>query len=205
MRKLAEAEKKLTEVHALKAQMPQAANDSALLKIKTDENFRTQIEMDGAPLTAPLSPERRKRLIELISQFRPWIEGGAAPPPQTVYPAAAHASRPPVPVPVPEPEPTLKPVPAALTLTPQKPKTDPETEFKLLSMVKQIDFVLQKRLAGTALEPLGIHLQDTIHGGLEVMIGSKKFETIDDVPDENIKSAIRAAIAEWEEKYVPGA
>lgn len=72
-------------------------------------------------------------------------------------------------------------------------------------MVKQIDVVLQKRIAGTALEPLGIRLQDTIHGGIEVMIGSKKFETIDDVPDANIKSAIRAAIAEWEQKYVPGA
>ncbi len=33
----------------------------------------------------------------------------------------------------------------------------------------------------------------------------KKFDTIDDIPDANIKSAIRAAIAEWEPKYVPGA
>jgi hypothetical protein len=99
----------------------------------------------------------------------------------------------------------VKPVPANLTLTPQKPKTDPEIEFKLLSMVKQIDFVLQRRILGTPLETMGIHLNDTLHGGLEVQVGSQKFETIDDVPDANIKAAIRAAIAEWETKYVPGA
>jgi hypothetical protein len=40
---------------------------------------------------------------------------------------------------------------------------------------------------------------------LEVQIGSQKFETIDDVPDPNIQSAIRAAIVEWETKYIPGA
>ena len=99
----------------------------------------------------------------------------------------------------------MKPVPATLTLNPQKPKTDPEVEFKLLSMVKQIDFVLQKRILGTPLETMGIRLNDTLQGGLEVQIGAQKFETIDDVPDANVKAAIRAAIAEWEQKYVPGA
>ncbi len=203
-RKFAEAEKILKEAQALKDQAPQAAGKPALLKLINDENFRAQIEMDGKPLVAPLTPERRKRLLELINQFRPWIEGGDVSS-QTFPPAFAAPQTPPEPVSVPEPDSTLKPVPVNLISPAQKPKTDPETEFKLLSMVKQIDVVLQKRIAGTALEPLGIRLQDTIHGGIEVMIGSKKFETIDDVPDANIKSAIRAAIAEWEQKYVPGA
>ncbi|HND50023.1 MAG TPA: hypothetical protein PLL95_15755, partial [Anaerolineales bacterium] len=105
---------------------------------------------------------------------------------------------------VPYVPPTVKPVPVILGVNNQKTKTDPESEFKLLSMVKQIDVVLQKRLAGTSLEPLGIHLNDSLQGGLEVQIGSQKFETIDDVPDANIKAAIRAAIAEWEQKYIPG-
>lgn len=209
-RKLAEAQEKLAEAQALKAQPPQAANEAALLKLKNDENFRVQIEMDGQPLTAPLTPEKRKRLIELIGQFRPWVEGGMAPSQpvtsQSTFASAASAPQPnPEPVSVPPLPPALKPVPAKLTLTPQKPQTDPQTEFKLLSMVKQIDVVLQKRIAGTPLEAFGIHLQDTPQGGLEVLIGTRKFETIDDVPDEGIKSAIRAAIAEWEQKYVPGA
>lgn len=202
-RKLAEAEQKLQEAQTLMPQTPRTRSEAALLKLKNDDNFRVQIEMDGQPLTAPLTPERRKRLIELVSHVRPWLEGGT---PQQAFTSAPSAPRPsPEPVPVPPAPPTLKPVPVNLTLTPQKPKTDPETEFKLLSIVRQIDAVLQKRNAGTALEGRGIRLQETPQGALEVHIGTQKFETIDDVPDANIKNAIRAAIAEWEQKYVPGA
>jgi hypothetical protein len=32
----------------------------------------------------------------------------------------------------------------------------------------------------------------------------RKFEGIDDVPDDQIKAAIRAAINTWEAKYTPG-
>ena len=92
-----------------------------------------------------------------------------------------------------------------ISLNPQKPKVDPEMEFKLLSIVRQIDTVLQKRIVGTPLEKFGIRLHETAQGGLEVQVGSQTFETIEDVTDADIKAAIRAAIAEWETKYVPGA
>ena len=213
--RIAEARKMLDEAKALNAQAPkvvqQVVNEPSLLKLKSDDGLRVQIEMDGSPLMAPLTVDRKKRLIELLNHIRPWLEGAtaapqAAPAPQVVsQPAPQPLQTPPVSAPVPQPEPELKPVPATLTLNPQKPKTTPEQEFKLLSMVKQIDFVLQKRIAGTPLEAMSIHLNDTLHGGLEVQIGSQKFETIDDVPDPNIQSAIRAAIVEWETKYVPGA
>lgn len=206
-RKISEAQQKLEEARTLTAQ---SANEPALLRLKSDDGFRVQIEMDDKPLSAPLTPERRKRLIELIGHVRPWLEGATAAPqaatPQTPIsrPLTAPPSAP-APVPVPPVSPTLKPVPATLSLTPQKPKTDPVTEFKLLSIVKQIDAVLQTRIAGTPLESIGLHLQETPQGALEVLIGTRKFESIDDVPDANIKDAIRAAIAEWEQKYVPGA
>lgn len=198
-KKFAEAEQLLKEAQALGANVPHAGDDKPLLKVMEGENFRVRIEMDGKPLAAPLTPERKKRLLELVNHFRPWIESGAQIPSLQPDPASFD---PQVSIPA---EPVVKPVSVAFPLTQQKPKTDPETEFKLLSMVKQIDVVLQKRLLGTQLEPLGIHLQDAPTGGLEVLIGDNKYETIDDVPDANIKSAIRDAIAEWEQKYVPGA
>lgn len=208
--RIAEAQQKLEEAKALKAQIPQTVNEPSLLRLKSEDGSRIQIEMDGQPLTAPLTPDRRKRLIELINHIRPWLEGATSAP-QAFTPQPAGPSTlttPPTrpePAPVPQVTPTVKPVPVTLSLTPQKPKVDPEVEFKLLSMVKQIDVVLQKRIAGTPLESMGIHLNDTLHGGLEVQIGARKFESIEDVPDANIKAAIRAAIAEWEQKYVPGA
>ena len=196
-KKLAEAEQLLKEAKALGGNVPQTGNDRTLLKMTEGANFRTQIEMDGKPLTAPLTPERKRRLLDLVANFRPWLDPAAAASPQP-EPASS------VPQVVTPAEPAVKPVSVAFSMTQPKPKTDPATEFKLLSMVKQIDVVLQRRIAGTALEPYDIHLQDAPSGGLEVLIGEKKYDTIDDVPDPNIKSAIRAAIAEWEQKYVPG-
>jgi len=207
--RIAEAKKMLDEAKALNAQAPkvvqQTINEPSLLRLKSEDGLRVQVEMDGSPLTAPLTPERKKRLIELISHIRPWLEGATAAPQPVSQPISKPLQTPPMPAPVSQTPSEVKPIPAKLTLNPQKPKTTPEVEFKLLSMVKQIDYVLQKRIAGTPLESMGIHLNDTLHGGLEVQIGTQKFETIDDVPDANIQSAIRAAIAEWETKYVPGA
>lgn len=216
-RRIADANKKLEEARALEAQFKKApvVESPSLLRLKSDDGLRVQIEMDNQPLTSPLTVERRKRLIELISHVRPWLEVGTveAPPPQPVVPALA-VSKPVTKTPPPTPKPVtptpavpapVKPVPLVLSLNPNKPKADPEVEFKLLSMVQQIDRVLQTRIAGTPLEEIGLSLQDTLQGGLEVHIGSTVYETIDDVPDVNIKSAIRAAIAEWEQKYVPGA
>ena len=47
-------------------------------------------------------------------------------------------------------------------------------------------------------------LQESIQGGVEVYVGLNKFDAVDDVPDQEIKAAIRSAIAEWEKKYTPG-
>ena len=56
----------------------------------------------------------------------------------------------------------------------------------------------------TPLAKRGIRLQESLQGGVEVYVGLEKFSTVDDVTDETIKATIRAAIAEWEEKYTPG-
>jgi len=109
--------------------------------------------MDGQLLIAPLSPERKKRLVELINHFRPWLEGAASTSQPISKPLTTPLSEPLTnfkkPEAVPYVPPTVKPVPVILGVNNQKTKTDPESEFKLLSMVKQIDVVLQKRLAGT--------------------------------------------------------
>ena len=64
--------------------------------------------------------------------------------------------------------------------------------------------MLQARLARTPLAEKGIRLQESLDGGVIVWVGIDKYGGIDDVPDEQIKAALRAAIAEWENKYTPG-
>jgi len=200
--KIRDAEKKIAQAEqqiALASQSPQSLqDDSGLLRLKNN-NEHFVLEMDGTPVTIPLSPEKKKRLIELITALRPWIEGGQ--PSQTASQPAAplHASR----------QPSLAPVQPAVShlvqpVTSPAKKLEAEKNIKSLSIVNQIDTVLQARLVDTPLAKRGIRLQESLQGGVEVYVGLEKFSTVDDVSDETIKTAIRAAIAEWENKYTPG-
>jgi hypothetical protein len=63
---------------------------------------------------------------------------------------------------------------------------------------------LQARIAGSSLEDRGVFLAQSAEGGVMVYVGLTKYAGIDDVPDPEIKAAIRAAITEWENKYTPG-
>jgi hypothetical protein len=68
----------------------------------------------------------------------------------------------------------------------------------------QIDAILQARLAGTPLEERGVFLTQSPEGGVIVYVGLTRYTSVDEVPDAEVKAAIRAAIAEWENKYTPG-
>ena len=72
------------------------------------------------------------------------------------------------------------------------------------SIVTQIDTILQERLAGTPLEERGVFLTQSAEGGVIVYVGLTRYNGVDEVPDPEIKAAIRAAITEWENKYTPG-
>lgn len=182
--KIRDAEQKI----ALASQPSQNLQDNpGILRLKHD-NRRIVLEMDGTPVTVPLSPDKKKRLIELITVFRPWLEGGQPAPvqPQPVIAAVQ--------------EPISRPI-QPVSLSPKKPEA--EKNLTSLSIVQQIDTVLQARIMDTPLAKQGVRLQESLQGGVEVYVGLQKFLTVDDVPDTFIKSEIRAAIAEWEEKYTP--
>jgi hypothetical protein len=70
-------------------------------------------------------------------------------------------------------------------------------------MMTQIDRVLQVKIAGTNLEGK-VSVGDSPGGGIEVLVENQKYEAIDDVPNPEIQKALRAAIAEWEQRYTPG-
>lgn len=198
-RKLADAEKKLEEAQLLRAQTPGVADSESLLRVKK-ENNRIVVEMDGKQLSGALSPDGKKRMLELLSHARPFIEGvqtqqpvikSTAQTPSSSYMPASPVSS------------EVKPVSILSPLQPAK-KLDPEKEFALLSIVQQIDTVLQKKLIGTPFEEQKIHLQESSQGSVEVHVGLQKYESVDEVADEKIKAIIRAAISEWESKYIPG-
>ncbi len=163
-------------------------DDPGLLRLKKNEG-RFMLELDGTLITGEISSDQRKRLIELITVFRLWLEGPIAAPPA--------------------PDPVREVAPRPVPPSPPKPlapvkKPEAEKVIASTSIVQQIDTILQTNMTDTPLAKRGIRLQESIQGGVEVYVGLQKFLAVEDVPDEAIKAAIRAAIAEWEKKFTPG-
>src|SRR5512146_443632 len=62
---------------AAPALAPAAPPENALLKLKLDDNGQPALNMDGQQIdTSQMSPQQRKRLIDLMVMMRPWIESG---------------------------------------------------------------------------------------------------------------------------------
>ncbi len=186
-------------------------DDLGLMRIKNENGFLT-LDLDGTRVdTSALSGDQRKRLIEMLTLIRPWLEGKPAPAPMTIPPSPAQ------PKPV-APTPTSSTPKTLSQVTGQKPAVNnpiaaPKTSTiakedrpsaPATSIVGQIDSILQERLDGTPLQERGVFLAQSPDGGVMVYVGLTKYMAIDDVPDADIKAAIRAAITEWENKYTPG-
>ncbi len=71
-------------------------------------------------------------------------------------------------------------------------------------MIGQIDAILQAKLVGTPLATRGVRLVESANGGAMVVVGLNRYAEVGDVPDPDVQAVIRAAIAEWENKYTPG-
>jgi len=152
------------------------------LRLWTDSNRITKLELDNLPVDTPASatPEQRQRLGSLLNQLRPWIES---------VPAAAATSE-------------VKPRPVDAAVLPVKKEKPDSEEVKpvpvLKSIVEQIDDVLQAVLLNSQFKDRDIHLAEGPVGIVLVKDGLKKYEGIDAVPDSKIRALIRQAVAEWE-------
>lgn len=183
--RIAETEARLASI----AVTPITVDDPGLLRIK-NENGTLTLDLDGARVnTSLLSPDQRKRLIEMLSLMRPWLEGKPAPSMMTPPPAPISAPVAPKPAP---------PQSAIVAKKDDKPEAAPG------SMVAQINAILQSRIANTKFAGQGITLMETPSGGVSVFVGLNRYDGIEAVPDEEVKAAIRVAISEWENKYTPG-
>ncbi len=203
-RKAEEAEEKKKEPEPRPVTVK--VDDPGLLRIKNEGGYFT-LDLDGSRVdTTSLTADQRKRLIDMLNLMRPWLEGKMV--------AAPVAASPPAAVP-PQPKPVVDPHPGtAVTSTPPAPQpavSRPGTiarEDRPIapagSIVNQIDSILQARLVGSPIEDRGVFLAQSPEGGVMVYVGLTKYMGIDDVPDPEIKAAIRAAIAEWENKFTPG-
>jgi hypothetical protein len=173
--------------------------EKTLLRLWLNAAERPALDLDGQNVdTTRITEMHRKRLVSLLNVMRPWIEGKSstapvpAPPPVTIAPVMQ------IPPPVKKSIFSSLPAPSLLPAKKDEPPAAP------LSIVSQIDEILQVRLMGGPLAGRGIKLLESPDGGVTVVIGSQKFAGIDEVTDPEVQSVIRAATAEWEKKYTPG-
>jgi hypothetical protein len=180
-------------------------DDPGLMRIKNENGYLT-LDLDGVRADpASLTPDQRKRLIEMLTVIRPWLEGRAAPAPVPAAPPPPLPSQPnPVTPPGPIPQPAVRETARAGAAKGATSEKDERSTPPATGIVGQIDAILQARLLGTPLESRGIYLSNSPEGGVIVNVGLQKFNGIDEVTDPEIKAALRAAITEWENKYTPG-
>ena len=218
-RRAEEAQERQSQPPAAPEAATVTVDEPGILRMR-EENGVFSLDLDGARVNpASLSAAQRKRLIEILNVMRPWLEGvsttpSTTPPPSRRstfgQPSAASGSVQPSPssptaFPQPERPGRLDPTPAR-TSSPRPPVIAKEDRpvAPANSIVSQIDSVLQARLAGTPLEARGVFLAQSPQGTVNVFVGLTRYDGVDEVPDPEIKAAIRAAIAEWEDKYTPG-
>lgn len=163
------------------------------LAITEKEAGKIEIKLDGERLENQLAiaPNQKKRLLSLIVALRPWVAANAAP-------AEPIISAKPISTPSPAPPVTAAAEPVAMPG--DEEKSPPVSD---LSMVEQIDKILQNNLDGHSLKKMGIRLQESITGGVNFYVGLTRYEFIDEIPDQDVQAFIQKAISEWEENATP--
>jgi len=78
------------------------------------------------------------------------------------------------------------------------PKTA-EKHKRQLSIVEQVDEVLQELLDSSLLNGRNIRLTELPNKGVTVWVGNEYYDGINAVPDEDVKRIIRQAVKKWEE------
>jgi hypothetical protein len=190
-------------------------DDHNVLNVSLDPALKWHLQLDGVPLEPDgLSPEQRARLVNVIVQIRPWIDGKVVGAPVTP-PVSPAPAGPPPPIPgvtVPMPA-TVAPVTAPAAPA-GPPRIDIARGFRSLlenevkkpealqarSIIGMIDDVLQRKLAMSPLADRHIRLEEGSVGEVIVYVGVQRYSGVDAVPDEAIKALIKQAIAEWDKQ-----
>ena len=93
---------------------------------------------------------------------------------------------------------------------PQKPVEDPtlevvpeideeeEGEIKMLSVVDEVNNILQRKLHGSPMAGKGIHLMENHNKEIRFWVGLESYNDVSEIPDPEIRKMIDEAVKEWE-------
>ena len=104
--------------------------------------------------------------------------------------------------PSPTPEPTVPEQPTATeppTQVDQEVEEEGEAEVRMLSVIDEVNDILQKKLHGSPLAGKGIHLMENHNKEIRFWVGLNSYNDVDEIPDEAIRQIIDEAVREWEQ------
>lgn len=99
--------------------------------------------------------------------------------------------------------PQAKPAPApveekAPAESPPEPDDEEETEIKMLSVVDEVNEILQRKLHGSPMAGKGIHLMENHNQEIRFWVGLESYNDVSEIPDPEVQEMINAAVKEWE-------
>ncbi len=175
----------LSEVHEedMNAEK-EVENDVSFTKLVTlgratnDDHFAILFGEEWVGEASQLTLVQRTRLEKNLAEAQQWL--GVETKPAPVAP------------------PKIKEVVTSEVTPPVLPPKNAEKHKRQLSIVEQVDEVLQDLLEGSPLEARKIRLTEMPDKGVTVWVENEHFDGIDAVPDAEVKGMIQQAVRKWE-------
>jgi hypothetical protein len=101
----------------------------------------------------------------------------------------------------PEPQTPIQPQsPVEDALVPPKIEAEEEgePEVKMLSVVDEVNDILQKKLHGSPLAGKGIHLMENHNKEIRFWVGLNSYNDVEEIPDPEVRNIIDESVREWE-------
>jgi hypothetical protein len=159
-------------------------------------------ELDGKVFRLPseMTEDQKARFTRLLEVLQSWMtppkdgpEGGQS----ALKVSAVGVASEKLPAGLDEKRISYNPIKAfadAIGADTNKPKSES------MSIVAQVDEILQEKLENTPLAKRGISMKDSLDGGLLVWVGLQQYAGIDEVPDPEIRQVLRESVEEWERR-----
>ena len=80
-----------------------------------------------------------------------------------------------------------------------KVEEEGEPEIKMLSVVDEVNEILQKKLHGSPLAGKGIHLMENHNKEIRFWVGLNSYNDVEEIPDLEVRQIIDESVREWEE------
>ncbi len=100
----------------------------------------------------------------------------------------------------PEPETETQPPVEDAPIPPEiEPEEEGEPEVKMLSVIDEVNGILQKKLHGSPLAGKGIHLMENHNKEIRFWVGLNSYNDVGEIPDPEVRQIINDSVREWEE------